>query len=137
MADNEEQSARGPVPPYGPAIWDAAKRGDLHEMEHIAEAARLALARGAQQEGLQIESTASKAYGHFHDVAAHEVAGVREALTHLEGKIHELRQGQRNPQDYAERPPAAPREDPEAQKAQAAQPPPGTEQPPQGQTPQQ
>jgi Domain of unknown function (DUF1843) len=135
MADNEEQSARGPVPPYGPAIWDAAKRGDLQEMEHIADAARLALARGAQEEGIKIEATASRAYGHFHDVAAHEVVAVREALTHLEGKIHELRSGQRGGEGYAARPQSAPREDPQAQQAQQAQPPGG--QPPQGQTPQQ
>jgi Domain of unknown function (DUF1843) len=88
MAENED---RGPLPPYGPAIWDAAKRGDLHEMEHIADAARHAIARGAAQEGVEIQSGASAAAGHFRDVAAHEVAEVREALTHLEGKISELR----------------------------------------------
>ena len=91
MAENED---RGPIPPYGPAIWDAAKRGDLHEMEHIADAARQALARGAKDEGVQLESSASAAAGHFHDVAAHDVVAVREALTHLEGKIHELRSSQ-------------------------------------------
>ena len=93
MADNEE-STRGAVPPYGPAIWDAAKRGDIHEMEHIADQARQAIARGAQQEGVVIENAAKGAAAHFHDVAAHEVVAVREALTHLEQKIAELR-GQR------------------------------------------
>jgi Domain of unknown function (DUF1843) len=90
MADNDQ--TRGPVPPYGPAIWDAAKRGDLHEMEHIADCARQAIARGAKEEGIQIQSTTSAAATHFHDVAAHEVGEVREALTHLEKKIVELRQ---------------------------------------------
>ena len=100
MSENED---RGPIPPYGPAIWDAAKRGDLHEMEHIADAARQALARGAKEEGVQFESSTSAAAGHFHDVAAHEVVAVREALTHLEGKIHELRysQAQQKPPDQS------------------------------------
>ena len=92
MAENEDRG--GPVPPYGPAIWDAAKRGDLHEMEHIADAARHALARGAKDEGVKFESATSGAAGHFRDVASHEAAEVREALTHLEGKIHQLRSGQ-------------------------------------------
>jgi hypothetical protein len=90
MADNTE--SRGPLPPYGAAIWDAAKRGDLHEMEHIADAARHAIARGAKEEGVEIKGAAEGAAGHFRDVASHEVAEVREALTHLEGKINELRQ---------------------------------------------
>ncbi len=36
----------GPLVPYGPPIWGAAKRGDLAEMEAVANAARLALAAG-------------------------------------------------------------------------------------------
>ena len=89
MAENEE--ARGPVPPYGPAIWDATKRGDLHEMEHVADAARLAIARGAKEEGVQFGVAAETAKVTFHDVAAHEVHEVRSALSALEAKIAELR----------------------------------------------
>ncbi len=90
MAENDD-STRGPVPPYGPAIWDAVKRGDMHEMEHIADEARQAIARGAKQEGVQMQSAADGAQAHFHDVADHEVHEVRNALTALEGKIAELR----------------------------------------------
>jgi uncharacterized protein DUF1843 len=89
MADNEE--SRGPVPPYGPAIWDAVKRGDLHEMEHIADAARTAIARGAKQEGVEVAAAAEGAKAHFADVAGHEVHEVRNALSALEQKIAELR----------------------------------------------
>ncbi|MBV8298649.1 MAG: DUF1843 domain-containing protein [Candidatus Eremiobacteraeota bacterium] len=88
MAENTD---RGPLPPYGPAIWDAAKRGDLQEMEHIADAARHAIARSAAQEGVQISESTSSAATHFRECASHEVVEVREALTHLEGKINELR----------------------------------------------
>jgi hypothetical protein len=90
MAENED-STRGPLPPYGPAIWDAVKRGDMHEMEHIADEARHAIARGAKQEGVEIKSASEGAQAHFHDVAEHEVVEVRSALTALEGKIAELR----------------------------------------------
>ena len=89
MAENDE--ARGPVPPYGPAIWDAAKRGDIHEMEHVADAARQAIARGAKEEGIEFAAAAGAATTHFHDVAAHEVVEVRSALSALEAKIAELR----------------------------------------------
>ena len=36
----------GPLVPYGPPIHAAAQRGDLAEMEAVANAARLALAAG-------------------------------------------------------------------------------------------
>jgi hypothetical protein len=97
MAENEQ--TRGPIPPYGPAIWDAAKRGDLHEMEHIADAARHAIARGAASEGVEIKSAAEGGASHFRDVAGHEAGEVREALTHLEGKIAELRASHAKPPD--------------------------------------
>jgi hypothetical protein len=100
MADNDE-SARGPVPPYGPAIWDAAKRGDLNEMEHVADAARVALAKGAQQEGLKLEEVGTHVAEHFHAVADHEVVAVREALTHLEQHIAQLRAKQTDAQKQA------------------------------------
>jgi len=96
MADHDE--TQGPVPPYGQAIWDATKRGDLPEMEHIADAARLALAKGAKDEGVTIADTTSKAAGHFHEVAAHEVVEVRNALSGLEQKIAELRGKSKPPQ---------------------------------------
>jgi hypothetical protein len=102
MADNEQ--TRGPIPPYGPAIWDAAKRGDLHEMEHIADEARHAIARGAKEEGVEIKSAAESGAAHLHDVASHEVGEVREALTHLEQKISELRAS------HAQKPPDAPQQ---------------------------
>jgi hypothetical protein len=86
----DDDHAQGSLPPYGPAIWDAAKRGDLAEMEHIADAARLALARGAKEEGVHFADSYSTAKVHFKDVASHEVAEVREALTHLEKKINEI-----------------------------------------------
>lgn len=89
MAGNEQ--SQGPLPPYGPAIWDAAKRGDLEEMERVADAARHAIARGAKDEGVQFEAGASGAASHFREVASHEVVEVREALTGLEQKIAELR----------------------------------------------
>ena len=95
MADDAE--TRGPIPPYGQAIWDAAKLGDLHEMEHIADAARLALAKGAKDEGCQIEDATSKAATHFHEVASHEAVEVRGALTELEKKIAELRHREQQP----------------------------------------
>jgi Domain of unknown function (DUF1843) len=117
MAD--DQHAAGPLPPYGPAIWDAVKRGDLAEMEHIADQARHAIARGAQAEGVEITQTT----GHFRDVAAHEVVEVREALTNLEQKICELRASQANPAEQTQRPQAEPRVDPDAP-PQAAQTPP-------------
>jgi hypothetical protein len=93
----EQDDARGPVPPYGPAIWDAAKRGDLHEMEHIADAARLALAKGAKDAGVTFSESASAAAGHFEEVASHQVVEVREALSGLEKKIAELRGQQQKP----------------------------------------
>jgi hypothetical protein len=118
----EEQQSSGPLPPYGPAIWDAAKRGDLHEMEHIADHARLAIARGAQQEGVQLSETAAEAATHFREVAEHEVAGVREALTHLEAKIAELRTSHAKPEEHVQRPEPPPRVDPDAPPAQAQPP---------------
>ena len=30
-------ASSGPVPPYGPAIWDAVHRGDLNEMKAVAQ----------------------------------------------------------------------------------------------------
>lgn len=90
MAENDD-STRGPVPPYGPAIWDAVKRGDMHEMEHIADEARLAIARGAKQESVEVKSAAEGAQAHFHEVAERDVHEVRNALTALEAKIAELR----------------------------------------------
>ena len=93
MAENQDKT-QGPVPPYGQAIWDAVKRGDLHEMEHIADQARQAIARGAKDEGVQVEHLAQSGTAHFHDVASHEVVQVREALTNLEQKINEVRRGQ-------------------------------------------
>ncbi|MGD1067359.1 MAG: DUF1843 domain-containing protein [Vulcanimicrobiaceae bacterium] len=35
----------GPIPPYGPAITQAAQRGDLAEMQATANAARIAIAQ--------------------------------------------------------------------------------------------
>jgi Asp-tRNA(Asn)/Glu-tRNA(Gln) amidotransferase C subunit len=87
----EHDSTRGPVPPYGPAIWDAVKRGDLEEMERVADAARLAIAKGAKQEGVEFAASAEQAIVHFHAVAHHDVQNVRSALSALEMEIAELR----------------------------------------------
>jgi hypothetical protein len=87
----EHESTRGPVPPYGPAIWDAAKRGDLTEMENVADAARLAIAQGAKQAGVEFGEAGQNATVHFHAVAHHDVENVRSALSALEQKIAELR----------------------------------------------
>jgi hypothetical protein len=106
MADDH---ASGPQH-CGPAIWDAVKRGDLAEMERIADEARHAIVRGAQQEGVQL----TQATGHFRDVAEHEVVEVREALTNLEQKIAQVRGAQASPETHAQRPEPPPRVDPDA-----------------------
>ena len=90
----EHESTRGPVPPYGPAIWDAVKRGDLEEMENVADAARLAIARGAQETHVDFTEAMKNAKVHFHAVAHHDVQNVRSALSALETEIAELRAAQ-------------------------------------------
>jgi hypothetical protein len=88
MAHDETHAS---VPPYGQAISDAAARGDLAEMEEIADAARIVLAKSGHHEGVQFEHSASEAHQHFAKVAPQDIGKVREALTELEKKIVELR----------------------------------------------
>ena len=87
----EHDTTRGPVPPYGPAIWDAVKSGDIEKMEAVADAARLAIAKGAKQEGVEFQKAAGHAAIQFHAVAHHDVQNVRSALSALETEIAELR----------------------------------------------
>ncbi|HEY0613768.1 MAG TPA: hypothetical protein VGC96_03965 [Candidatus Elarobacter sp.] len=104
----------GTQTPHGSAIADAIKRGDLHEMEHVADQTRLAIAHGAQQEGVELAESASQAAAKLGAVASHEVGAVRAALTNLEAKISELRQAKRGAETHTERPQPAPRTDPNA-----------------------
>ena len=87
----EHDTTRGPVPPYGPAIWDAVKSGDLDHMEAVADAARLAIAKGAKEAGVEFAAGVEQAKVHFHAVAHHDVQNVRSALSALETEIAELR----------------------------------------------
>ena len=88
MAHDESHAS---IPPYGQAIWEAARRGDLAQMEEIADAARIALAKSGHHEGLTFHHSASETHHHFGKVPAADVGEVREALTELEKKIAELR----------------------------------------------
>ena len=66
-------ASSGPVPPYGPAIWDAVHRGDLNEMTAVAEAARKAL--------VPIK---------FTTVRGNKAVEAKRALTQLEAAIAKL-----------------------------------------------
>ena len=75
--------------PYGPAIADAAARGDLQEMEAVAQAARHALAAGASGEQGTPAGAASAVQ--YHPVPPDKAPEVRKALEELERKIAGLR----------------------------------------------
>jgi hypothetical protein len=73
---NEGQAS---IKPYGPALADAAARGDHAEMVRTAEAARRALAGEQPKPG--------GPGPHYHPVPPHEADEVRKALAELEKKI--------------------------------------------------
>jgi hypothetical protein len=78
----------GPLPPYGPAITQAAQRGDLAEMEATANAARIAIAQCGEEkltyaEGVGVASASVQ----FTACTPDQVAGVAAALKTLEAAI--------------------------------------------------
>ena len=78
MTNDERNYGAHPVPPYGPPIWEAINRGDIHEMEAVAAAARRALHR--------VE---------FLPVTESNREEVVAALNALEAKLAELKGGHR------------------------------------------
>ncbi len=85
----------GPMPPYGPAIHAAVKRGDLAEMEAVASAARLALAAGnAKFAGAARGVQAVAGAATFTPVTEQNEGAVTTALATLETAIARLRQQQ-------------------------------------------
>ncbi len=85
----------GPLVPYGPPIHAAAKRGDLAEMEAVANAARLALAAGNTK-----FAAAARGIGpvpgavSFTPVTDQNEGAVTTALATLETAIARLKQQQ-------------------------------------------
>lgn len=73
MAQDDER-LRGAIEPYGPPIWEAINRGDLHEMEAVAAAARRALH-----------------HVEFTPVKEHNRETVQRALAELERRIAEIK----------------------------------------------
>jgi hypothetical protein len=73
--------ANASIKPYGPALADAAARGDYEEMTAHASAAKRALA-GEKPSGSGPQ---------YHPVAEHEAGPVRKALEELERKIASLK----------------------------------------------
>ena len=90
-----EPADSGPLQPYGPPIHAAAKRGDLAEMEAVANAARLALAAGntkfaAAARGISAVPGAVT----FTPVTDQNEGAVTTALATLESAIARLKQQQ-------------------------------------------
>jgi hypothetical protein len=65
----------------------AAQGSDLTELESLADHARIAIARSAQNADVTFEGAAA----HVKGIAGDEIVAVRQALTTLEGRIAELR----------------------------------------------
>jgi hypothetical protein len=85
----------GPLVPYGPPIFAAAKRGDLAEMEAVANAARLALAAGNPKfAGAARGLSAIPGAVTFTPVTAQNEGAVTTALASLESAIANLKQQQ-------------------------------------------
>jgi hypothetical protein len=90
------------------SVKQAASGNELESMESVADRARIAIARAAHNAEVTFEGTAETVKG----VAEHEVVSMRQALTHLEGRIAELRSA-----NTPARPAPPPRVDPDAPKA--------------------
>ena len=89
------ETTPGPNVPYGPPIHAAAKRGDLAEMEAVANAARVALAAGnpkfaAAARGVQLAPGTVR----FTPVTDQNEGAVTAALATLETAIANLKQQQ-------------------------------------------
>ncbi len=85
----------GPLVPYGPPIFAAAKRGDLAEMEAVANAARLALAAGNPKfAGAARGLSAIPGGVAFTPVTEQNEGAVTTALASLESAIANLKQQQ-------------------------------------------
>jgi Domain of unknown function (DUF1843) len=77
----------GPLPPYGPAITQAAQRGDLAEMHATANAARIALAQAGGEKLTYGEGAKGPGSVSFAPVTPAQVAEVAAALKTLDEAI--------------------------------------------------
>ncbi|HTW83725.1 MAG TPA: DUF1843 domain-containing protein [Candidatus Sulfotelmatobacter sp.] len=76
----------GPIPPYGPAITQAAQSGDLAQMQATANAARIAIAR-CGGETLNFGGAQGTGSVEFVACTPDQVADVAAALKTLEDAI--------------------------------------------------